>query len=65
MASNKNLTLQEEELLSEEVRNYPCIYDKSKKPYKKKDVVKNAWENVALKLDFLEDGENFFDTFFT
>ena len=49
----------------EEVRNYPCIYDKSKKSYKEKDVVKNAWENVALKLDFLQDGENFFDIFFT
>ena len=43
MADKKILSLQEDELLSEEVRSFPCVYDKSQKEYKEKDVVPNAW----------------------
>ena len=57
MADKKILSLQEDELLSEEVRSFPCVYDKSQKGYKEKDVVRNAWSKVAEKLDFIEDGK--------
>ena len=32
-------------------------YDKSKKEYKDKNVVENAWKNVARNLDFIPDGK--------
>ena len=56
MADNKcrnaSLLLVEEELLSEEVRCFPCIFDKADKAYKERDTVRNAWDEVAKKLDF-------------
>ena len=61
MADNKcrnaSLLLVEEELLSEEVRCFPCIFDKADKAYKERDTVRNAWDEVAKKLDFLENGK--------
>ena len=36
------LSIQENELLSVEVRKYPCLYDKSKKEYRDKIVVANV-----------------------
>ena len=50
------LSLQEEELLAEEVRNYPCLYDKRKKSYHDSDVVRNAWNKVAENLQVFESG---------
>ena len=47
MVDKKCLSLQEEELLSEEVRFFPYLYDKTQKSYKEKDVVRNAWNSVA------------------
>ena len=35
------------ELLSESVRKYPCLYDKSKKSHKDKLSVINAWKEVG------------------
>ena len=40
----------------EQIRNYPCIYDKSEKWYKERDVNRNALSKVAEKLDFLRNG---------
>ena len=41
------LSVQENEKLAEVVRKYPCLYDKSRKEYKDKTVVENAWKEVA------------------
>ena len=54
------LALGEEERLSENVKMFPCLYDKTKKGYKEKDAVQNAWNAVAESLDFVEDGNLFF-----
>ena len=40
----------------EQIRNCPCLYDKSEKSFKERDVNKNAWSKVAEKLDFLQNG---------
>ena len=51
------LSVQENEELAEVVRKYPCLYDKSRKEYKDKTVVENAWKEVADQLDFMQNGE--------
>ena len=55
---NIALSLIEEELLAETVNIYPVLYDKRAPGYKEKDVVFNAWGEVADKLDFVENGKN-------
>ena len=40
------LLLKQEELLDEEVRKYPYLYNRADKPYKGRDVIRNAWESV-------------------
>ena len=49
------INLFEEEELSEEVRKYPCLYDKANKAYKDKRAKKNAWSKIDSKLG-LEEG---------
>ena len=49
------LSLTNEELLAENIRKYPCLYDKSDKGYKERDLFANAWEKVVGELDFLEE----------
>ena len=61
--TNVSLSLNEDELLSEKVRSYPCLYDKSSKSYKEKDVIKNAWTKIAEQLDFIEDGTSIMNSF--
>ena len=39
----------------EQIKNYPCLYDKSKMSYKECDVNRNAWSKVAEKLDFIQN----------
>ena len=51
-----SLCLAEEERLAEVVKVFPCLYDKTTKGYKEKDVVANAWNSVAEQLNFIEDG---------
>ena len=46
------LCLQEEETLAEKVKGFPILYDKGVKCFKEKYAVQNAWEKVALSLDF-------------
>lgn len=55
----KTLSLLEEENLSEAVRNFPVLYDKSHKGYKERDAVRNAWNEVAASLDFVANGKFF------
>ena len=55
---SEKLTLRQEETLSEEVKLYPCLFDKADKGYKERDCVENAWQEVAQKLSFLETGKN-------
>ena len=47
--------IQEDEILAEEVRKYPCLYDKSDSGYKERDRVKNAWKAVENVLG-IEEG---------
>ena len=50
MACNsKALSLFEEKKLSETVQNFPVLYDRSKKGFKERDAVKNAF-NHTLKI---------------
>eukprot|EP00794_Sanderia_malayensis_P020860 gene20860-22911_t len=48
--------LQFEEKLSEAVRQFLCIYDKTKKDYKDININKNAWNNIAAQMN-IENGE--------
>ena len=54
--SRKIIKTAEEEMLSAAVQEFPCLCDKSLKSYKEKDTNANAWEAVASKLDFVENG---------
>ena len=45
---------QQNEQLLEKVRNFPCLYDKTKKTDKDKNVCLNAWKAVCLDPQFLE-----------
>ena len=56
---NTSLTLGKDELLAVTVEKYPCLYDKSRRSQKEKNVVQNTWEFVANELDFVEDGKTF------
>ena len=46
MGRKKINTVQEEESLSEEVRRYPCLYDKAGEGYKDRTKNRNAWNAV-------------------
>ena len=50
------LCLWEEEMLPEKENDFPVLHDKRVKGFKEKDVVQNAWEWVAERLDFAENG---------
>ena len=58
--SNK-CNIKEDGLLVEEVRKYPCLYDKSLPTYKEKDRKANAWRAVETELG-LEEGILFLET---
>ena len=48
------MSLQENPELAETVRTVPCLYGKLKRKYKGKNVIQNAWKEVADQLDFIE-----------
>ena len=54
MTSRVFLNFKENELLCEEVRKYPVLYDKSLTGYKELVTVANAWKEVAKVLPFAE-----------
>ena len=67
MACNsKGSSLLEEKKLSETVRYIPVLNDRSKKGFKERDAVTNAWTEVARSLDFIEnwdDAKNLLENF--
>ena len=52
--------LQFDEKLSESVRRFPCLFDKSKADYKDKHIVKNAWAKVAEEICITDGSINLF-----
>ena len=60
MSINKKgfTVLNKDEILTEEVKMFPCLYDKTRRSYRERerDVLGNAWVVVAKKLEFFEDG---------
>ena len=44
------LTLQEQRILYEKVKQYPVLFDKQLKGYTEKDVVTNAWNAVPKEI---------------
>ena len=59
MSTNKKrfTVLNEDEILVEKVKKFRCLYDKSSRSYWDGGVVRNAWVEIAEKLEFLEDGK--------
>ena len=57
MSTNKKrfTALNEDEILTEEVKKFPCCYDKSSCSYRDRGTVRNAWVEVTEKLETLED----------
>ena len=45
------LTLQEQGILCEKVKQYPIQFDKQIKGYTEKDVMTNAWNAVAKEIE--------------
>ena len=45
------LTLQEQWILCEKVKQYPVLFDKQLKGYREKDVVTNTWNAVAKEIE--------------
>lgn len=39
--------VQFDERLSETVRRFPCLFDKTKREYRDKNITKNAWDKIA------------------
>ena len=54
ISDKKSLSIQVEEVLMEQIRTDPCLYEKSKMSYKEGDVNRNAWGKVAEKLDSIQ-----------
>ena len=61
MGKSNKCNIKEGELLVEEVRKYPCLYNKSLPTYKEKDKKVIAWRAVEAELE-LEEGILFLET---
>ena len=48
------------EELSVTVIVFPLLHDKSRKRFKEKDAVKNAWDGVVTALEFILTGNYFY-----
>ena len=55
MTGKKSLSIQEEEILMEQLRNCLCLYSKSKISCNERGINRNAWSEVAEKLDFIQN----------
>ena len=55
-----SLYISREEELLETVRSFSFLYDKSHKGFQEKDAVKNAWDGVAMVLEFIQTGNYFY-----
>ena len=58
-----SLDISREEELSETVRSFLVLYDKSHKRFKEKDAAKNTWDGVAAVLKFTQNGNYFYFIF--
>ena len=56
--NSKGLSLFEEKKLSENFRNFPVLYDRSKKGFKERGAVENAWTKVGRSLDFIDNWDD-------
>ena len=52
MSDKKSVSIQEEGILVKQIRNYPCLYDKSEKLYKECNTNK-CMEQSCRKAEFL------------
>ena len=55
--TNKTLSLEQQEILSENVRYFAALYDKSSKDYKDKNIVSNCWKSIAVAVDFIANSK--------
>ena len=55
-----SLDISRQEELSETVRSFPVLYDKSHKRFKEKDAMKNACDGVATALEFIKTRNYFY-----
>ena len=53
----KQLSLPEEEILTEKVKEFPVLYGKTDGGHKKTDVLRNIWKAVVEDLDLAENGK--------
>ena len=51
----KDSVLNEDEILAKKVKKFPSLCDKSSRSFQNRPVVRNAWVEVAEKLEFLEN----------
>ena len=52
------ISLNDEEILAETVKQYSVLYHKESKGYKEKDAVGNGWAAVANELAFVQNGKD-------
>ena len=52
MGKANKCNLEEDEILAEEMRKYPCLYDKADKGCKERDRKANAWKSVEEALGY-------------
>ena len=55
MSDKKSLSIQVEEILIEQIRTYPYLYDGSKKLCKERNINRNTWSKVAENLDLIHN----------
>ena len=55
-----SLDISREEELSATVRSFQFSHDKSRKRFKEKDALKNAWDGFATALEFIQTGNYFY-----
>ena len=49
----------EDEEFAEQVKSFPCLYNKSAKSYKERHVVRYGWAEVASNPEFVDDVKYF------
>ena len=57
------LDIYKEEGLSETVRSFPDLCDRSHKGFEEKDTVKSAWDGVPTELEFIQTDNYYFNPF--
>ena len=51
------MTSEQDEILSEVVRKYPDLYDKSKNEHHDRHIMRNCWNNIAEECGLEDDKE--------